>query len=59
MTVALSEQFDSVIGIDASGPQLQHAIPRPNITYMQSAAEATGLPDHSVDLVTAATCLHW
>ena len=31
----------------------------PNIEYQQAAAEHTGLPDSSVDLITVAQALHW
>lgn len=55
----LSQDFEQVMGIDASAAQLQQAVVQPNITYRLGPAEDTGLPDQSVDLVTAATCLHW
>jgi len=57
--VDLAERFDRVIATDASGPQLEHAIPHPKIEYRQAPAEASGLPDGSVDLLTVATAVHW
>ena len=59
MTLALAQEFERVIGIDASVAQLQHAVLGPNITYRQASAEATGIADGTVALVTAATSLHW
>lgn len=31
----------------------------PGLTIIEGAAEATGLPDHSIDLITAAQAMHW
>ena len=58
-TVDLAEHFERVVGLDPSASQLEHARQRPNVTYQEGPAEATGLPDQSVDLLTAATCMHW
>lgn len=33
--------------------------PYPNATIVDGAAEATTLPDHSVDVITCAQALHW
>ena len=59
MAVSLADAFQRVVAQDSSASQLQHAQRRPNIAYEQAAAETTGLPPASVDLVTAAQCLHW
>ena len=31
----------------------------PNLTVVDGTAEATGLPDHSMDLITVAQAMHW
>jgi SAM-dependent methyltransferase len=48
-----------VIGTDASASQLAQAAAHPGVTYRVAPAEASGLPDESVDLVTVAQALHW
>jgi SAM-dependent methyltransferase len=48
-----------VIAIDASASQIAHAAQHPNIEYRVGSAEHSGLHDHSIDLVTVATALHW
>lgn len=55
----LAERFDRVVATDLSAEQLAQAVPHPRITYRQSAAEASGLADSTVDLVTAAQAAHW
>jgi ubiquinone/menaquinone biosynthesis C-methylase UbiE len=57
--VALAAYFDRVIATDASAEQLAHAHANPRIEYRVAAAEASGLPDGSIDLVTVAQALHW
>ncbi len=44
---------------DASGAQLAQAPPHPRVTYRVAPAEASELPEASVDLVTVAQALHW
>ncbi len=44
---------------DASAAQIAHAAAHPRVTYRVVPAEASGLPDASVDLVTVAEALHW
>ncbi|KAG7353519.1 methylase [Nitzschia inconspicua] len=58
-TVALTEHFDKVLGVDPSDEQLQHATPHPNVSYQ--AGQATQLPaqNGSVAVVTAAQAAHW
>ena len=58
-TVALAPHFASVFGVDPGEEQIRHAASHPRVTYRVAAAEATGLPDGSVDLVVAAQALHW
>ncbi|HEV8263901.1 MAG TPA: class I SAM-dependent methyltransferase [Gemmatimonadales bacterium] len=57
--LGLARHFARVIATDASDAQIAHAAPHPRITYRVAAAEASGLPDRSVDLVTAAQAVHW
>lgn len=57
--VDLCERVDRVIAVDVSDEQLEHAKSHPNVEYRRAPAEATGLPENSVDLVTAAAALHW
>lgn len=58
-SVALAARFDRVLATDASDAQLAHAPPHPRIDYRVARAEASGLPDRCVDLVTAAQAAHW
>lgn len=55
----LAERFDRVIATDASATQIAAATPGERIDYRVAAAEASGLPAASVDLVTVAQALHW
>ena len=57
--VGLAKHFTHVFATDASGSQIEHATPDPRISYGVSPAEASGLDQESVDLVTAAQALHW
>ena len=57
--VGLARHFASVIATDASEAQIAHATPHPRVTYRVAPAEASGLEDRSVDLVTAAQAVHW
>ena len=57
--LGLSRLFERVVATDGSAEQLRHAVPAPNVTYRQAAAEKSGLAARSVDLVTAAQALHW
>jgi len=57
--VGLARHFDHVIATDASASQIEHATPDARISYRVAPAEASGLDDESVDLVTVAQALHW
>jgi SAM-dependent methyltransferase len=59
VAASLATQFRHVYASDISAAQLQHAAPRPNIMYLAQAAERTAFRDHTFDLVTVATALHW
>jgi SAM-dependent methyltransferase len=57
--VGLAGRFAEVIATDRSAGQLAAAKPHPRVLYREATAEASGLPDASVDLVTVAQALHW
>jgi SAM-dependent methyltransferase len=57
--VGLAQHFERVIATDASAAQIEHASPHPRVEYRVAPAEASGLPDRSVTLVTVAQALHW
>lgn len=57
--VELARRFEQVIATDISEAQLAAAIKHPSIVYRRAPAEACGLADYSVDLVTVAQALHW
>jgi ubiquinone/menaquinone biosynthesis C-methylase UbiE len=53
------DHFDRVIATDASAAQIERAQPCAGVEYRVAQSEAGGLPDASVQLVTAASALHW
>ncbi len=57
--LGLAPHFRRVAATDASADQVRHAQPHPAIDYRVAPAEASGLPDRSVDLVTVAQAVHW
>ncbi|MCC6748324.1 MAG: class I SAM-dependent methyltransferase [Deltaproteobacteria bacterium] len=57
--VGLAAHFDRVWATDASAEQLARAEPHARVTYRVAPAEASGLADAQVDLVTVAQALHW
>ena len=60
--VALAGHFARVVGTDASEAQVAAARgrrPHARVEYRVVPAEASGLPDASVNLVTVAQALHW
>lgn len=56
---ALAERFRRVVATDASAAQVAAATPREGVEYRVAPAEASGLPDASVQLLTVAQALHW
>ncbi|MEP6905690.1 MAG: methyltransferase domain-containing protein, partial [Gemmatimonadales bacterium] len=54
----LSHYFSRVLATDASREQIERAEGPPNVEFRVAAADSSGLPDHSTDLVTAAQALH-
>jgi SAM-dependent methyltransferase len=59
LSVLLADAFDEVIATDASDRQIAEATPHPKVSYRVVRAEASGLADASVDLVTVAQAAHW
>jgi SAM-dependent methyltransferase len=57
--IGLTQHFSRVIATDASAEQVRHAVAHPAIDYRVAPAEASGLDDHSIDLVTVAQAAHW
>ncbi len=55
----LAGYFEKVVATDASPEQIALAQGPANIEFRVSPAESSGLPDESVDLITAAQALHW
>jgi len=53
------EYFSQVIATDASAEQLSQAPQHPRIRYEVAPAEASGLAEASVDVVTVAQAVHW
>jgi SAM-dependent methyltransferase len=57
--LGLAPHFRHVVATDASAEQLRHAGPHPLVDYRAAPAEASGLADCSVDLITVAQAAHW
>lgn len=57
--MSLAQHFEQVTASDASAEQIAAASPHPRIEYQVAPAEASGLADATVDLVTVAQALHW
>jgi SAM-dependent methyltransferase len=57
--LGLAAEFQRVEATDASAKQIGSAQAHPKIHYAATPAEACGLPDASVSLVTVAQALHW
>ena len=55
----LSRYYDEVIATDASETQIAQANPLPGVQYRVASAEASGLAENSVDLITVAQAYHW
>lgn len=51
--------FERVIATDGSATQIATAVRDPRIDYRVATAEASGIDNASVDLVTVAQALHW
>jgi ubiquinone/menaquinone biosynthesis C-methylase UbiE len=57
--LALTPYFERVIASDASEKQINEADKHPVIEYRVARAEASGLDEHSIDLITVAQAMHW
>lgn len=57
--VDLAKTFARVHASDFSEEQIRNAMANPRVKYFVAPAHESGLPDRSVDLVTAATAIHW
>jgi SAM-dependent methyltransferase len=55
----LAAHYARVWATDASATQIEAAVPHVRVEYRVAPADASGLPDHSIDLVTAAQAAHW
>lgn len=58
-SVALGERFARVIATDPSAEQIANATRHPRVEYRVASAEASGVADGSIGLVTAAQAVHW
>jgi len=58
-SVALAEHFSVVHATDVAPEQIAAAKPHPRVRYSVAPAEHSGLPVHSMDLITVAQALHW
>ena len=57
--LGLAAHFTNVEATDASDRQIAAATPHPRVHYAVAPAEASGLPEKSVALITVAQALHW
>ena len=57
--IGLVPHFGQIIATDASAEQIRQTQTHPHIDYRVAPAEASGLADHSIDLVTVAQAAHW
>lgn len=57
--LAVAALFERVTATDASAEQVQAAVRHPRVEYRVAPAEASGLDDASVDLITVSQALHW
>jgi SAM-dependent methyltransferase len=59
VATTLARDFDRVIATDASRVQIESAEPNERVEYRIAMAEASGLADRSVDIVTVGQAIHW
>ncbi|MFQ3618903.1 MAG: class I SAM-dependent methyltransferase [Cyanobacteriota bacterium] len=59
VAVGLVPYFETIYATDASASQIANAFPHERIRYSVAPAEASGLPDCCVDLITVGLALHW
>lgn len=58
-TIPLARRFDRVVATDISAAMLEQAPRHPRVDYRVAPAEASGLADATVALVTVGQALHW
>lgn len=56
---SLALHFEHVEATDISEELLAEAIPHARVRYRKADALSSGLPGHSVDLITVANAMHW
>jgi len=59
LSLLLAERFEHVVATDPSVQQIASAAQHPHVDYRVAPAEASGLADGSIDLLTAAQAAHW
>ncbi|MDX2213517.1 MAG: class I SAM-dependent methyltransferase [Oculatellaceae cyanobacterium bins.114] len=59
VAIGLMPYFQTIYATDASATQIANAFPHDRIHYSVAPARSSGLPDHSVDLITVGLALHW
>lgn len=57
--IGLAKHFKHVVAIDTSPEQIAHARQHDRVEYRVATAEASGLENHSADVVMIAQALHW
>ena len=57
--IGLTPYFKEIIATDISKEQIANCIPHRKIKYYKAPAENSGIASGSVDLITAATAIHW
>ena len=57
--ISLAQYFKTVYATDLSEVQISNSFKRPNIIYKVEEAEKASLSNHSADLITVATGIHW
>ena len=55
----LAPYFQKILATDISEKQLSQAFTDSKISYSVAAAEKTGFPDNSFDLISVAQAYHW
>lgn len=59
VAAALAPHFSSVVATDLSANQIAQANAANNVSFAVATAEASGLEDQSVDLITVGQAIHW
>ena len=57
--LGLAPYFQQVVATDPSAQQIDNAIRHEKVSYRVAPAEDSGIPSHSIDLITVAQALHW